>query len=110
MRAQIYAFKLITRGQPVPEHIQQAIRVPNNAVADLEKMLHGPDIPSRIVDAAVKVTKGESSTPSLPAAVPEDSVKAEELDSTPINQPSRLPQRQLPRGQCQLWNISLQCL
>ena len=86
LRAQIFAFKLITRGQPVPEHIQQAIRVPNNAVADLEKMLHGPDIPSRIVDAAVKVTKGESSTPTLPTVVPEDLVKAEELDSSPINQ------------------------
>jgi ATP-dependent helicase STH1/SNF2 len=48
-------------------------------------MLHGPNIPSRIVDAAVKVTKGESSTPTLPTAVPEDSVKAEELDSTSIN-------------------------
>ena len=83
--AQIYTFKLITRGQPVPEHIQQAIQVPNNAVADLEKMLHGPDIPSRIVDAAVKVTKGESSTATLPISVPEDLVKAEELDSTPIN-------------------------
>ena len=85
LRAQIYAFKLITRGQPVPEHIQQAIRVPNNAVADLEKMLHGPDIPSRIVDAAVKVTKGESSTPTLPTVAPEDLVKAEELDPNPIN-------------------------
>ena len=85
LRAQIYAFKLITRGQPVPEHVQQAIRVPNNAAADLEKMLHGPDIPSQIVNAAVKVTKGKSSTPTLPIAVPEDLVKAEELDSAPVN-------------------------
>ena len=27
LHAQIYTFKLITRGQPIPEHVQQAIRV-----------------------------------------------------------------------------------
>lgn len=86
LRAQIQAFKLISRGQPVPDHLQQAIRVPNSAIPDLEKMLQGPDVPSRIVDAAVKAAKGESSTPGLPPSASNDgSVKAEDADATPID-------------------------
>ncbi|KAF8168355.1 SNF2-family ATP dependent chromatin remodeling factor snf21 [Crassisporium funariophilum] len=86
LRAQIHAFKLITRGHSVPEHIQQAIRVPNTAIPDLERMLQGPDVPSRIVDAAVKVAKGEPGTPSLASAASgEEAVKAEEVESTPVN-------------------------
>ncbi|GLB36607.1 putative snf2-ATP coupling, chromatin remodelling complex [Lyophyllum shimeji] len=77
LRAQIHAFKLLTRGLPVPESIQQAIRVPNTAIPDLEKLLQGPDVSSRIVDAAVKVAKGEP-TASAIAAVAEETVKAEE--------------------------------
>jgi ATP-dependent helicase STH1/SNF2 len=86
LRAQIHAFKLISRGQPIPEHIQQAIRVPNTAIPDLEKTLQGADVPSRIVDAAVKVAKGEAGTSTTAVAAPaEGSVKAEEDDSTPID-------------------------
>ncbi|KAF8971597.1 SNF2 family N-terminal domain-containing protein [Flammula alnicola] len=86
LRAQIHAFKLIARGHPVPEHIQQAIRVPNTAIPDLEKMLHGPDVPSRIVDAAVKVAKGESATPAIAISASNDtSVKAEDVDAAPID-------------------------
>ncbi|KAF8887716.1 SNF2 family N-terminal domain-containing protein [Infundibulicybe gibba] len=59
LRSQIQAFKLISRGMPVPDHIQQAMRVPNTAVPELEKLLQPPDVPSRIVDAAVKVVKAE---------------------------------------------------
>jgi len=99
-RAQIYAFKLITRRQPVPEHIQRAIWVPNNAVANLKKMPHGPDIPSWIVDAAVKVTMGKTSTPTLPTAIQEDLVKAEELDATPIN-PADYPKGNSLEDKCQ---------
>jgi len=109
LRAQIYAFKLITRGQPVPEHIQQAIRVPNNAVADLEKMLHGPNIPSRMVDAAVKVTKGDLLP--LHFQLPSQKIQSKQKSSTLLLSTQQLPQRQFPRGQRrQLWNIPLQCL
>lgn len=65
LRAQIHAFKLLTRGLPVPEHVQQAIRVPNNAIPELEKLLQPPDITSRIVDSAVKVAKGEAAEEAL---------------------------------------------
>jgi ATP-dependent helicase STH1/SNF2 len=86
LRSQIHAFKLISRGLPVPDHLQQSIRVPNTAIPDLEKMLHGPDVPSRIVDAAVKAAKGESSTPVLAPSLSNDSsIKAEDADTTPID-------------------------
>ncbi|KAH7926188.1 hypothetical protein BV22DRAFT_1033109 [Leucogyrophana mollusca] len=58
LRAQIMAFKLISRGNPIPDHIQQAIRVQNTAIPDLEKIIQGPDVNARIVDSAVKVQKG----------------------------------------------------
>ncbi|KIJ59828.1 hypothetical protein HYDPIDRAFT_99946 [Hydnomerulius pinastri MD-312] len=58
LRAQIMAFKLISRGAPVPENIQQAIRPHNTVTTDLEKMLAPPDVGTRIVDAAVKMQKG----------------------------------------------------
>ncbi|KAJ7356438.1 P-loop containing nucleoside triphosphate hydrolase protein [Mycena albidolilacea] len=49
LRAQIHAFKLITRSVPVPENIQHAIRVP-------EKLLQGSNV---VVDNAVWEAKGE---------------------------------------------------
>ncbi|KAJ7356681.1 SNF2-family ATP dependent chromatin remodeling factor snf21 [Mycena albidolilacea] len=70
LRAQIHAFKLITRGMPVPENIQQALRVPNNAVPELEKLLQGSDVNGRVVDNAVRVAKGE----------PVDDFKDEDID------------------------------
>ncbi|KAJ7630412.1 SNF2-family ATP dependent chromatin remodeling factor snf21 [Roridomyces roridus] len=70
LRAQIQAFKLITRGQPVPEAIQQALRVPNNAVPELEKLLQGTDVDGRVVDNAVRVAKGEAA----------DDLKEEDVD------------------------------
>jgi ATP-dependent helicase STH1/SNF2 len=69
LRAQIHAFKLISKGQTVPESVQRAIRVPNTAVADLEKVLQVPDVPSRIVDAAVKTAEGEPGTPTVTATI-----------------------------------------
>ncbi|KAG6895585.1 hypothetical protein C0992_000500 [Termitomyces sp. T32_za158] len=79
LRAQIHAFKCITRGVAIPEHVQQALRVPNTAISDLEKFLQGPDVPSRVVTAAVNVAKGEP-TPgaSAIAAIPEETAKLEE--------------------------------
>ena len=61
LRAQIQAFKLLSRGSAVPDHLQQAMRVPNTAIQDLEKTLQGPDVQSRIVDAAVKASKDDTS-------------------------------------------------
>ncbi|KAF7437300.1 hypothetical protein PC9H_004139 [Pleurotus ostreatus] len=83
LRAQIHAFKLISRGLPVPDNVQQAIRVPNTAVPELEKLLQGPDVSSRIVDNAVKTAKGEPA-PELAIAI-----KAEEQD--PSINPADLP-------------------
>ncbi|CAK5279848.1 unnamed protein product [Mycena citricolor] len=59
LRAQIHAFKLISRGAPVPEYLQQALKLSNNAVPELEKLLQVPDVSSKIVDSAVRVAKGE---------------------------------------------------
>jgi len=79
LRAQIHAFKLISRGLPIPENVQQAIRVPNNAVPQLGKVLQGADVSAKIVDAAVKVAKGEPA-PGTPfvATVSEETLKAED--------------------------------
>src|ERR1700761_3494721 len=59
LRTQIQAFKLISRGLPIPDQIQQALRVPNNAITDLEKLLQGTDVNGRMVDNAVRAVKGE---------------------------------------------------
>ena len=85
LRAQIHAFKLISRGL-FPEHVQQAIRVPNTAVADLEKVIQGPDVPSRIVDAGVKSAKGDPGTPAVAATIlREGVVKPEDMDTPPLD-------------------------
>ena len=90
LRAQIHAFKLISRGLAVPEQVQQAIRVPNTAIPDLEKLLQGPDVPSRIVDAAVKVAKGEPSASAIPLV--EESVKTEDQDVATVSfNPADMP-------------------
>ncbi|KAG1721939.1 uncharacterized protein EDB91DRAFT_1064166 [Suillus paluster] len=53
LRAQIMAFKLVSRGSPIPDHLQHAIRVHNTAVPDLEKLLQGPDVSSHAVSSGV---------------------------------------------------------
>ena len=82
IKVQIHAFKLISRGLPVPENIQRALHPQNAAMQDLEKLLQGPDVPARIVDAAVKISKAGSEQPEPPAATP--AVPASD-DSTPDN-------------------------
>ena len=74
LRAQIHAYKLLSRGLPIPEQLQQAIRVPNTAIPDLEKSVQPPDVPARIVDAAVKVAKQEPTLPVIEEAEPDTSV------------------------------------
>lgn len=73
LRAQIHAFKLISRGVAVPPEIQQAIRVPNQAIPELEKLLGGQDAASRVVDSVVKIHKaGEGGVKGEDAEEPMD--------------------------------------
>ncbi|KAI0358782.1 hypothetical protein OH77DRAFT_1105066 [Trametes cingulata] len=95
LRAQIHAFKLISRGLPVPDTLQQAIRVPNQAVPDLQTLLHGADVNARVIDSAVKIHKSANGTPvngvdhSAAASVAGDVVKDEEVEIT--TDPEKLP-------------------
>jgi ATP-dependent helicase STH1/SNF2 len=51
-----------------------------------DKMLQGADVPSHIINAAVKIEKGEAGIYTVAVASrAEGSVKAEEGDSTPID-------------------------
>ena len=86
LRAQIQAFRHIQRGAPIPEHLQAALLPRNNAIANLEKSLQGPDVPARIVDAAVKVNgaTGEhhaSTTLEAPESDDKSAVKTEEHET-----------------------------
>lgn len=87
LRAQIQGFKMLTRGMPIPEHLQQAFRAPNNAISDLEKTLQPPDVPSRIVDAAVKVAKHEGSAPPTALTPAPEEPKHEDPDVDPATLP-----------------------
>lgn len=92
LRAQIHAFKLISRGLPLPEPVQQAIRVPNTAIPDLEKLLHGQDVNARVVDNTVKMVKGTDSAVSNSVDAPlQDTLKAEDQDIS-------MDQADLPKG------------
>ncbi|KAF8640822.1 hypothetical protein AX17_000471 [Amanita inopinata Kibby_2008] len=64
LRAQIQAFKLLSRGHTIPESLLQALRLPNSAILELERTLQGPDVQSRIVDAAVKASKDDAAPPA----------------------------------------------
>lgn len=90
LRIQIHAFKLLSRGEPIPEHIQRVLHPADGALVELEKLLQGPDVPARIVDAAVKMAASNELPVSDPAAEPstlngsttdDNSVKAEEQES-----------------------------
>ena len=63
LRAQIYAFKLIQRGLPVPETLQRVISSPNQPMPDLDKILASQDLPTRAVDNTVKAHKGPGELP-----------------------------------------------
>ena len=87
---QIQFSLLISHGLPVLEQVQQAICVPNNTIPDLEKLLQGPDVLSIIVNAVVKVAKGEPSASAV--TLIEESVKTEDQDAetVPFN-PADMP-------------------
>jgi ATP-dependent helicase STH1/SNF2 len=62
LRSQVHAFKLVSRGLPVPENLQEAVHVPNQAIQNLENRLQGPNVDARIIDAAVKIHKNLEGT------------------------------------------------
>lgn len=81
LRAQIQAFKLLTRNKPVPQAIQQAMRLPNQVMPELQKLLQG-DVNTRVMDSAVKVHK--SATPGLADSTSTEpiveEIKTEDMD------------------------------
>lgn len=93
LRAQIQAFKLISRGQPIPEQLQQAIRPNSNVVFELEKIVAPTDVATRIVDAAVKTQKGVVPVDVSKPSQTDPQVKDEDIQSTshPNVSPSELP-------------------
>ncbi|KAI0079061.1 hypothetical protein K474DRAFT_1659535 [Panus rudis PR-1116 ss-1] len=82
LRAQIQAFKILQKGMPVPEHIQQAARITNQAIPAIERMLQVQDVNSRIVDSAVKVHQGASSSTSGPDVAEQQQQQSQPQAST----------------------------
>ncbi|KAL1678736.1 SNF2 family N-terminal domain-containing protein [Schizophyllum commune] len=80
LKAQVQAFKYLSRGMPVPEPIQAAMRVPHNTLNDLQKLMTGQDVNTRIADSAVKAARGET-------VAPEDAPKMEDPDIDPAKLP-----------------------
>lgn len=95
LRAQIHAFKLIQRGMPVPDSVQQAIRVPNQAVPELERLLQGGDVNARVIDSVVKVHKG---TPSAPPAEPPSVPETTTLDALKTEEYEEISPADMPKG------------
>ncbi|KAJ3879309.1 SNF2-family ATP dependent chromatin remodeling factor snf21 [Lentinula edodes] len=63
LRAQIHAFRLLSRGVPLPEGLHQAVQLNSTIIPDLEKLLQPPDSSARIVDSAVKISKAPDVAP-----------------------------------------------
>ncbi|KAL1738723.1 hypothetical protein HDZ31DRAFT_50546, partial [Schizophyllum fasciatum] len=80
LKAQAAAFKYLSRGLPVPDQIQAAMRLPHNTLTDLQKLMTGQDVNTRIADSAVKATRGET-------VAPEDAPKTEDPDINPADLP-----------------------
>lgn len=94
------AFKLISRGTPLPEHLQQSIKPHNSVAADLDKALAPPDVGPRIVDAAVKMQKGvvpptAAPAPTTQGPTTEPPVQDEETPAAPL---SNISPADLPKG------------
>ncbi|TFY69209.1 hypothetical protein EVJ58_g540 [Rhodofomes roseus] len=89
LRAQIQAFKMLMRNKPVPEAIQQAMRLPNQVVPDLQKLLQSGGIDARVIDSAVKVHK--SATPGVMDSTSTEpmveEIKAEDMDLSGVDVP-----------------------
>jgi ATP-dependent helicase STH1/SNF2 len=86
------AFKLISRGAPLPEHLLHSIRPLHSVAADLDKALAPADVSTRIVDAAVKIQKGVAPpTFSAPPSVPPTTEQPAQDGQTPAAPPTDLP-------------------
>lgn len=57
LKAQIQAFKFISRGVAIPEALQQALRRPSQAIQNIENTLQGTSADARLVDSTVKIQK-----------------------------------------------------
>ncbi|TFK47940.1 hypothetical protein OE88DRAFT_1664908 [Heliocybe sulcata] len=89
LRVQIYAFKMLQRGMPVPDDVQRALHMPHQNIPELEKLLAGSDASSRVIDHAVKVQKAvDGMTPAADSPAPE-TMKAEEQE--PLANPADYP-------------------
>lgn len=84
LRSQIKAFKLISRGQPIPPTLRQEIRVPNQAIPGLEKALAGQDAAARVVDGVVKIKKAEED--GAVAGDEADAVNEEDMPKGPFQE------------------------
>lgn len=85
LRTQIHAFKLISRGLPVPEALQNVIRNPHHTTPELEKLLTSQDATAvKLVDSAVKVHKASDGASAVEAS---DAAKLEEADIDPADLP-----------------------
>lgn len=96
------AFKLISRGAPLPEHLLHSIKPLNSVAADLDKALAPADVSTRIVDAAVKIQKGvpppiSAPPPVPPTQAPTTEQPAQEVE-TPAAPPSNISPTDLPKG------------
>ncbi|KAG6371548.1 SNF2-family ATP dependent chromatin remodeling factor snf21 [Boletus reticuloceps] len=99
LRAQIMAFKLISRGTPLPEHLQQSIKPHNSVAADLNRALAPVDVNTRIVDAAVKMQKGVVPPAFSPVApVPPTTEQPAQDEETPAASLPNISPVDLPKG------------
>lgn len=83
LRAQIHAFKLIQRSMPLPDALRKAVQAPNDAVPELEKLLNGGDMSSRIVDSSVKIHKSASGTDDVEEVKPEEQEILVDMENMP---------------------------
>ncbi|KAI6028981.1 SNF2 family N-terminal domain-containing protein, partial [Pisolithus marmoratus] len=98
LRAQIQAFKLISRGQPIPEQLQQAIRPNNNVIPELEKIVTPTDVATRIVDAAVKTQKGVVPTVGVDASNKPSQIDSHVKDEDTQSAQPNISPSELPKG------------
>ena len=97
------AFKLISRGAPLPEHLLHSIKPLNSVAADLDKAFAPADVRTRIVDAAVKIQKGvvpptfSAPPPAPPTQAPTTEQPAKD-EETPAALPSNIAPADSPKG------------
>ncbi|KAF7310438.1 hypothetical protein HMN09_00585900 [Mycena chlorophos] len=61
LRAQIQAFKHLSKGLPIPDNVQPFLRVSNNTntIAELDKVANPSDVNGKLIDSAVRAAKPE---------------------------------------------------